>query len=270
MWKILLTILVFIVLITLIQSYVATHPKKYYSSSTPADFNLPYEDIQLQTSDGLTLSAWFIDANKTSTVIVGHGYPFDKGAMLASTAFLYPHHNILYLDLRSFGQSEGKRTTFGHKEKADVDAAIAFIKNKNQSIGLFGFSLSASSFLLAEPQVSAIVADSPYASMKMMIHRMYSIFGPLRYPFVWTSQLIGLLFYQIPTLDVAKAASGISSPILLIHGDADTQIPVEHSIKIAEQSNAELWIIKGADHGMTIATSHYDTEVLAFFDKHLS
>jgi hypothetical protein len=59
---------------------------------------------------------------------------------------------------------------------------------------------------------------------------------------------------------------------LFIHGEKDSQIPVEHS-KILHKNapNSELWIIKGADHGMSFSKNHtaYKNRVMNFFDRHL-
>lgn len=45
------------------------------------------------------------------------------------------------------------------------------------------------------------------------------------------------------------AAGSFTKPVLIIHGDADKTVPVEHSIEIAAQySNCTLKIIKGDDH----------------------
>ena len=78
-------------------------------------------------------------------------------------------------------------------------------------------------------QVKAIVIDSTYSSMNNMIHQIYNIFGPLRYPFVWLTKLYAYLFLGINVnkVEPAKSLAKISIPVLLIQGDKDSQIPVK-------------------------------------------
>ena len=71
-----------------------------------------------------------------------------------------------------------------------------------------------------------------------------------------------------------QAVQSLEAPLLLIHGQADSQIPVEHSQKIAEYAPpdlTELWIIPGADHGQAhyLGGAHYESRIRNFFDRHL-
>lgn len=50
--------------------------------------------------------------------------------------------------------------------------------------------------------------------------------------------------------DVDGAIAAYKGPVLLVHGDADTSVPLRYSVRAAEQyENAKLIIIPGADHG---------------------
>ena len=138
--------------------------------------------------DNIEISAWLIKSNKTKpTIIVGHGYPFDKGNVLKHATFLYPRYNLLYIDFRSFGQSSGSITTGGLREVQDVKAATAYLKSQGYKppYGALGFSMSASTFIMAEDKsIGAIVAESPYATMDEVLKDIYWIFpGPLKIPF---------------------------------------------------------------------------------------
>jgi hypothetical protein len=83
-----------------------------------------------------------------------------------------------------------------------------------------------------------------------------------------------LAFLGISTDRVAPEnfISAIKTPVLLIHGDSDTQVPVENSLTLHKMApQTELWIIKGADHGETfyIGGAEYDRRILNFFNKNL-
>lgn len=272
--KIALYVALFIALFSLFNFWLSTHPPKYYSKETPRDYGLEYEKIRFKTTDGLTLAGWLVPGKKGSpTVIVGHGYPFDKGNILHVVTFLHPDYTIFLFDFRSFGESEGKITTGGAREIEDFNAAIQYLKTRkdvNHTFGAYGFSLSAATFLMAEhPEVTAIVADSSYASMHDIIKSLYWYFGPLKYPFVWTTELYGKLFLGIDN----KYEVSVTVPTLIIHGGADSQIPVRNSQKIysTNKNLTELWIIPGVDHGMSYSTNpkEYKQRIRDFFRKHL-
>ncbi len=272
--KYLIYIAVFIILFSLLNFWLNTHPPKFKSRETPGEYGLDYEKVRFKTKDGLTLAGWLIPGKKNSpTIIVGHGYPFDKGNILPVVTFLHPQYTLFLLDFRSFGESEGSVTTAGAREIEDVNAAIRYLQSRkdvNHTFGAYGFSLSAATFLMAAYPFKAVVADSPYASLHDIIGQLYGYLGPLKYPFVWMTEFYGT-FYGI---DARKYAARIRVPTLLIHGSADNQIPAWNSQKVYDVSDkklAELWIIEGADHGMSYATNpkEYKARVRGFFDEHI-
>ncbi len=270
-------ILLFIIGISLLQFYISIKPPKYVSDRTPADYSMEYEEIELITEDGIEISAWFIPAidRTNKTVILGHGYPFEKGNILVIAPFLHEKFNLMLFDFRYFGKSSGKYTTLGYKEQKDIDAVIEYLDKKHQKIGVFGFSLSASTALMSEnEEIKAIVADSPYASLSLMIRDVYSVFL-FTLPFEFMTQIYAKLFLgiNIDEKSPLKSISQKDTPILLIHGSKDSQINVKHSYLLKNHSKtAELWIVDNADHGQAYFTAgkEYEKRVLEFFEKHLN
>ena len=277
--KVLVFLIGFILLISLLQFLISIHPPRYYDRNIPEDYGLKYEDVSFMTSDKINIKGWLI-TSKTSkgTVIVGHGYPADKSNVLPVVRFLYPEYNLLLYDHRYFGESSGLITTAGFKEVRDVKAAINFVNKrfgKQKPIALYGFSLSASAMLMAQPPVEAIIAESPYADLERMIKRSYAIFGPLKYPFVQTTKALAKIFLGINPKEVSPelAVKNISVPILIIHGEKDAQIPVDNAYAIKSSNNdIELWIVKGSGHGETYALEkeEYERRVKTFLKKHMS
>jgi pimeloyl-ACP methyl ester carboxylesterase len=76
------------------------------------------------------------------------------------------------------------------------------------------------------------------------------------------SGLLGDLEAHPSRLNIIDKAAAIQQPWLIIHGDADTSVPVAHAEELkAAQPNAELLIIPKADH--TFGSSHpYGKETL--------
>ena len=167
-WKLLYWILGLIVVLPLFNFLLGVHPPRFQTDDDPKRYGLDYESVSFPTSDGLTLRGWFIPTasaareswrqggmawNTCGTVLVGHGYPFDKANILRHALFLHPRFHLLLFDFRYFGESDGGYTTAGLLETRDVQAAIEYVKSRSdvnpESIGALGFSMSASAFITA-------------------------------------------------------------------------------------------------------------------------
>jgi len=276
--KIIIMIIVTIILFSFLIFLIYIRPTKFHTNVTPDDFNLEYENISFKTKDGLTLRGWFIPSDySNATIIIGHGFPFDKNNILPVTKFLNKHYNLLYYDFRYFGESDGKITTLTYKEQDDMLQSINYLKKRNiSSIGILGFSLSAATSLLINSEdVNAIVADSSFSSMHEVMKKVFFIFPSItKYPFIWLTSVYARIFLgmKISELSPEEHVKSINTPILFIHGTKDSQIPVEHS-KILHKNapNSQLWIVQGADHGMSYSNNpeEYKKRVMEFFDKHL-
>ncbi len=254
-------------------------PPKHYSDLTPADFGKKYQDLTMVTKDGLALAGWLVPCPKSKAVVViGHGYPYDKGSMLATTLFLNQKYNLVYFDFRSFGKSEGRVTTFGIKEKQDVAAVLNYLKKRFhfQPVGLLGYSFSAAVFLQAHPpEAKAMVLDSPFVSLQAMSERAYRwLPGPTKWPFIKLSKLYGRWFLGVD-FDEASALAGagqVKAPVLFIHGQKDKQVPPQDSQKLYAACGSkikQLWIMPGAghDHRDKQTQQQYEEKVSAFFEQ---
>ncbi|NKB81654.1 MAG: prolyl oligopeptidase family serine peptidase [Nitrospirales bacterium] len=267
--KLLYWVLGILFLLPLLNLLLGIHPPRFQTDDNPKRYGLDYEPVTFPTSDGLTLHGWFIPAASTSleplgqegmagntcaTILVGHGYPFDKANILRHVLFLHPRFHLLLFDFRYFGESDGAYTTAGLLETQDVQAATEYVKSRSDvnpsRIGAMGFSMSASAFILAQhPDVKAIVADSPYANLEEIIARQFFFLPSFtKWPFVALTKFYARLFLGVRVNDAApaKVVRDLANPLLLIHGDADSQIPLKHSRTIfanADSSKTELWIV---------------------------
>tara|TARA_Y100000310_G_scaffold253782_1_gene260731 strand:+ start:830 stop:1690 length:861 start_codon:yes stop_codon:yes gene_type:complete len=276
--QIILVIVGFIILYSLLQFFISIHPPRYYESKTPQNYDLHYENVSFKTSDQIKIKGWLIPSQTAQgTVIIGHGYPFDKGNILPVAKFLHPDYNLLFYDHRYFGESEGLITTVGVRETKDVEAAVQFVHHKfgnRKPVALYGFSLSASAMLMAQPPVEAIIADSPYANLEKMIAQIYFYFGPLKYPFVKVTSILGEIFFNIKPENVSPMKSVAQSkiPTFVIHGEKDSQISVKNSYLLKESNpKINLWIIEGSDHGMghALFPDKYERRVKKFLKKQM-
>ena len=94
-----------------------------------------------------------------------------------------------------------------------------------------------------------------------------------RSPFVFITKIFSrLIGIDIKKVSPENAIKDLETPVLLIHGQKDDQIPVENSILIHNANiKNELWIIEKAKHGEShyITQKEYESRVLNFFEKHL-
>jgi len=296
-WKWMYWILGIIIFLPLLNLLLGVHPPRFQTDDNPKRYGLDYEEVVFPTSDGLTLRGWFIPAasaslepsgkgemarNTCATILVGHGYPFDKANILRHALFLHPRFHLFVFDFRYFGESDGAYTTAGLLETRDVQAAVEYVKSRSdvnpERIGAMGFSMSASAFMLTKhPDIKAIVADSPYATLEGLIARQFFFFpGFTKWPFVTLTKLYARLLLGVRVSDAAPTdvVKDLNAPLLIIHGDADSQIPLEHSQVIYANANpdkTQFWIVPGADHGFAhgLEGPRYEVRVREFFEQHL-
>jgi fermentation-respiration switch protein FrsA (DUF1100 family) len=107
-----------------------------------------------------------------------------------------------------------------------------------------------------------------------MVQQVYRTFLLLKYPLAYLTKFYGLIFLRINIDEVNPVddIKNIKYPILLVHAEEDSQIPVSEAYLLYNAGNkAELWVVKNADHGMThsINPEEYEERVIGFFKEHI-
>lgn len=238
-----LYILIFVVgfvAVSLWSFFIAIHPPKLQPYRTPADFDLPAENVVLTTEDDIDLSAWFIpsESNTRQAIILLHGYPSEKSDMLSIASKLYPDFSLFLLDLRYFGESGGNFSTLGIKEQLDTKAALDFLESKGyEQIGIFGFSLGGATALMTaadDSRIDAIVSYASFSNLKTLGTETYASLFILKYPLIELMNVWVRLFLGAWVTDISpeNAAQNISIPVLLIHTQKDEQITFSHAKRL--------------------------------------
>ena len=214
--------------------------------------NRPCEYVTITSRDGLTLSGRYYHTADGAPLAIGfHGYKscwltdFCGGADVA----FQMGQNVLLVDERAHGKSQGRTITFGIKERQDLLCWLEYALDRfghDIKILLYGVSMGGATVLMASgmdlpDNVQGIIADSPYSSPLDIIlevgrQRNYPV--NLIKPFV----ILGAKIYggfDVRETSGAEAVKQAKVPIMIIHGEGDTFVPVEMS-RLMQESNPDL------------------------------
>ena len=251
------------VLISIWNFYIVTHPETIQSGLTPHDYAMPFEEVSIISSDGLILSGWLIEQPKDTrsdrAIIILHGYPAEKGDMVAIASQLYTDFTLLLLDGRSFGESEGNATTFGIKERFDLRSAIDMLRSSGYTkIGVFGFSLGGAIALLAaaeDDRIAAVATYGTFSDITTLGEEAYSRMWILKKPMVWLMNLWASLFFGESLKEIApeRASLTLTIPLFITHSQNDEQIAFTHALtlqqKLTHNKKAEFYFFEQKLHG---------------------
>lgn len=223
---------------------VVTHRFKLGDGRDPTAHGLAFESIRIPTADGLVLDGWFIpQGTMHQTILVCHGAGANKGNFLwFLEALQHQGYNIMFFDFRAHGGSGGRTTTYGIREQADVRAAVDWLKRERPErarviVGL-GSSQGAMALALAaaeDSRIDAVILDSPFVSPYELLHdhaRRIPLVGPAAADWLLAlaSVQTGTNFF---TVSAEEAVAKIGHrPVMVIHGDQDFMMPLEHSQRL--------------------------------------
>lgn len=235
------------------------HDPAAYSFS-PWEVQVEHERISFKTDDGVTIRGWWFSRPASRNVVIGFtGHRGRKEDLLGIGSGLWrAGSNVLLFDYRGCGESDRAPQSLAHNELRDARAAIRYAQNRmaDARIGVIGYSMGAAVAILtaaAEPAVRAVVADSPFATMRDVVAHAYQRRRLPTRPLLDLADAVtrwryGYPFQAVRPLDAVATIA--PRPLLLIHSTADTVIPVAHSYQLYEAAGdpKELWIFEGAQH----------------------
>jgi fermentation-respiration switch protein FrsA (DUF1100 family) len=224
---------------------------------------LQKQEIYLSSFDNLKLHASSVknEASDHKWVILCHGC-CGTNAILFKLAlkFYNINFNLLIPDLRSFGKSEGNYLGMGWHDRLDIVSWIQKILEIDSAaqIVLYGQSMGGAAVMAASGEnlpdnVKAIAEDSGYSSLwEEFSYQLKELYGLPSSPFLnFASMMTSFKAqYNLKEVDLVKQVAKSKTPMLFIHGEKDTFVPMSHVEKVYEAANVpkEKLIVENAKH----------------------
>jgi pimeloyl-ACP methyl ester carboxylesterase len=303
-WVLLLTGLLLTLATILIMAFVLLHPPRMTDGRaawrlkrlTPGDLRLHYSELTFkihdeQTSKPINLAAWWIPHPKANgrCAILLHGYGDAKVGAIAWAPTLHAlNFNLLALDLRAHGQSQGRHSTAGYFERHDVSQVIDQLKLDNpddtRQIILFGISLGAAvaaATAVMRNDIAAVILECPFPDYRLAAASHANILGSpgpaiQNAAFAVAQKISKADFHALRPVDLIPR---IPCPLMVIRSDADVFIDNAHAALIEEATNGRpeslapttYWNAQNAHH---VAALYEDPEaykqrIAAFLDQAL-
>jgi fermentation-respiration switch protein FrsA (DUF1100 family) len=208
----------------------------------PGSVGLPFRDLVFEAADGVRLHGWLVPGPGPATILWCHGNAGNISHRLENLRLLVDQLGVgvAIFDYRGYGRSEGTPTEAGLVSDA-LGARAALLREgvPAGAIVYFGRSLGAAVALdlaLAHPP-PALVLESPFLSIQAMANR--------------TLPGAGYLFRT--RWDSLSKIPRVRSPVLILHGDADTIVPIGHGRELfaAAPEPKVFFTIPGRDHNDT-------------------
>jgi fermentation-respiration switch protein FrsA (DUF1100 family) len=227
--------------------------------------NMPCEEMEVTSFDGLKLRGKYYECIPGAPMeLMFHGYRGNGERDLCGgiqRAFAIGR-NVLIVDQRAGGRSEGRVITFGVNESMDC---VTWANHLQERFGpelkliITGVSMGAATVMMATarelpPCVVGVLADCGYTSARDIIKKVIrdmKLPADLLYPFV---RLGAILFgkFDPDSITAEQAMRNCKLPVIFAHGEADNFVPCEMSRRNYEACAGPkvLLTVPGAGHGL--------------------
>jgi len=241
-------------------------PTPWQEQDWRAVSSLPLEEVWFRASDETELFGWFVPApSAAATLLWCHGNAGNIGDRLENLMLLNRHGLSAFIfDYRGYGRSRGEPTEGGLYR--DALAAYDWLTGQKgvaaESLILFGRSLGAAvaGELARKRRAAGLVLEGAFPSVEAVARRAF--YG---LPAHWLLEA---------RFDLAGRLKEVRMPLLVIHAERDTVIPLElgRAVYEAAHSPKEFYAVPGADHNDTylVGGEAYFQRLLRFVRQMIS
>lgn len=207
---------------------------------------------------GVSLKGWRCPAStrRRGTLIYLHGIADNRtSAKGVIERFTKRGFEVVAYDSRAHGESEGHVCTYGFFERQDLHRVLDALDSG--PIVLVGTSLGAAVALqeaAEDPRITAVIGAETFSDLRTVaIERAPFVFtkGSIMEAFRLAEQIGG---FEIDAVSPVTAAMAIRIPVLLVHGEADTETRPDHSRRVltALAGHKRLILVPGAGHNESL------------------
>ncbi len=216
----------------------------------------------LTTSDGVRLRArrWAPNAPTSTTVVLVHGFSASKDhpdVVAVAEALAHAGFGVISYDARGHNESDGL-CTLGDAERFDVAAAVQSAREDSDRVVTVGASMGAIAVIRhagVDPALDGTVTVSAPARWKLPLNvkgLLATAMSRTRLGRYLTARHLGVRVHpewSDPPSPLMVTA-GISSPLAVIHGQADRMIPSSeaHLLAAGAAGPTRLDIVDGMGH----------------------
>jgi uncharacterized protein len=232
--------------------------------------------------EGLRLRTWTVVGRPDrAAVVVVHGLGDTLESYVEHARVLNRRgHTALLVDLRAHGGSEGRDSTLGGRERADVRAAARHLRERGLApagIVFMGFSLGTAAVMGAvpdEPDVRAVVLEAPFDTARATVAHHGSLLYRIPAWFPLGRMALAIAGWRAGfdpgDIDLVRAAARLHAPLLTIVDGDDPRMPeaVVRRVYDAHPGPKEIWVAAGVPHVGAILRPDYWQRITGFLEQH--
>jgi fermentation-respiration switch protein FrsA (DUF1100 family) len=279
---------VVIVVIAAYSAHTVVRPRRDWRPPEWQPPELPVEAVSFQNPAGQALGAWFLPppahVASAPVALICHGFGTNRREGQDLLPWLHTAgYGALLLDFQAHGESAGRYTTVGLREVDDFLAAVRYLRDRlgdAPPIVAIGFSMGASVAIMGAarcPDIRAVVADSPFATLSRAVARSFRIFFRLpprlfAPPTVWFAEwMAGARVGTVRPIDAVAALA--PRPLFIIQGLDDPIVDPDDALLLyaAAGEPKTLWRLEGCGHvqARSLCQDEYRARVLGFLETAL-
>jgi len=229
--------------------------------ASPKDIGLTFQDIYLNTKDGVQIHGWFIPGQEAKyTLLFCHGNGGNLSGRLDKILILRQAKvNIFIIDYRGYGLSSGKPKELGIY--LDAQAGYDYLIDKRgtdpEQIILYGESIGAAVIidLASREKVGGLIAEGAFSSGRDI--------GKELYPYV-PKFILPNIFDSLGKINKIKV------PKLFLHSAGDEVVPIKLGEKLYRAAPEPKYFVEVSGGHNSIyfgSKDKYLVSIIAFLDK---
>ncbi|MGZ8256531.1 MAG: alpha/beta hydrolase [Gallionella sp.] len=245
--------------------------------NTPTQFGIAFQNETFHAQDGTELNAWFMPALGAphGTILFLHGNAENISTHFRNVAWLpAAGYNVLALDYRGYGASDGVSTLAGVQQ--DIDAAMRhLLTHPNvdaQRVAIMGQSLGGalaifySAHSAYREQIRAVISDSAFSDYRIVAREAMAKFW-----LTWSLQWLPWVAIDNDYAPLAAVAEISPIPLLLIHGTSDSVVNASHAHALyAAAKNPKQLLLTDTEHIQALSRPLVRQQLLEFLQRSLA